>query len=131
MAAMTTHRSLNKLEYKAHMSIHNVAEVESPESHESAFTRDRLGRRHRLFEEDGTPRIFKTATVFVAIFLGMTSIAFAVPQNMSVTSDELEQKNFNDRLGSHKANEKFAFFDDGSNSVGINENGDPSLAMRF
>ncbi|MBI3252852.1 MAG: hypothetical protein HYZ52_06050 [Candidatus Omnitrophica bacterium] len=43
---MTTHRSLNKLEFKAHMSIHNVVEVKDEESKEKGFTRDRLGKKH-------------------------------------------------------------------------------------
>ncbi|MGH7197231.1 MAG: hypothetical protein ACREH5_00605 [Candidatus Omnitrophota bacterium] len=44
---MTTHRSLNKLERKAHMSIHNKVEVlEAVERRETSFTRDRFGKKH-------------------------------------------------------------------------------------
>lgn len=135
MSPMTTHRSLNKLEYKAHMSIHNVAEVApaETESHESAFTRDRLGRRHKLFEGDGTSRIFKSIVWACVIWagLGWSSEALAVPENIRVSSDDLEQKEFDDRLGDPGSPEKFSLFDDGSRSVGFNDNGDPNVAMRF
>ncbi|MBI4433065.1 MAG: hypothetical protein HY592_06285 [Candidatus Omnitrophica bacterium] len=44
---MTTHRSLNKLEFKAHMSIHAMVEIkDEPGGVNGAFTRDRLGKRH-------------------------------------------------------------------------------------
>ena len=44
---MVTHRSLNKLEFKAHMSIHNKVEVlldKKPKTGRS--TRDRFGKLH-------------------------------------------------------------------------------------
>ena len=133
---MTTHRSLNKLEYRAHMSIHNTAEVGTGEyeSHDSAYTRDRLGRHHRLFEGDGTSRIFKPASVLAAVsaFLILCGTACAVPENVSISSEDLDQKTFNDRLGnSDPKEEKFSIFDDGYHSLGFNEDGDPSLATRF
>ncbi len=46
---MVTHRSLNKLEFKAHMSIHEMVEVkDEPDGVDGAFTRDRLGKKHKL-----------------------------------------------------------------------------------
>lgn len=133
MSPMTTHRSLNKLEYKAHMSIHNTAEVASAENemHESAFTRDRLGRRHKLFEGDGTSRIFKPAALSALFLFLAAGVCFAVPENIQVTSDEVDSKDFNERLGMHEREERFAFYRDGDSSVGINDNGDPNVAMRF
>ena len=42
---MVTHRSLNKLERKAHMNIHNTVEVTGNESDAKSFTRDRFGKK--------------------------------------------------------------------------------------
>ncbi len=51
---MVTHRSLNKLERRAHMSIHNTIEVVAAEELDSSHTRDRFGRKHKVAgEEDG------------------------------------------------------------------------------
>lgn len=42
---MTTHRSLNKLEFKAHMSIHNLVEVVPEKKPQTGhYTRDRFGK---------------------------------------------------------------------------------------
>lgn len=130
---MTTHRSLNKLEFKAHMSIHNMAEVPTAgaESHESAYTRDRLGRTHKLFDGDGTSRIFKPAATALTLLFLLAGSACARPENISVSTDDLEQKSFDDRLGKHEREESFAFYRDEDKSVGINDNGDPNVAMRF
>ena len=45
---MTTKRSLNKLERKAHMNIHVTKDVteESEKTPPAGFTRDRLGKKH-------------------------------------------------------------------------------------
>src|SRR5262245_33911698 len=56
-ALMTTHRSLNKLEFKAHMSIHNMKEVEEGEAHDLNATRDRFGKKHQLSEPTGESRL--------------------------------------------------------------------------
>ena len=45
---MTTHRSLNKLERKAHMSLHNTLEVTGQECDELSYTRDRFGKKHSV-----------------------------------------------------------------------------------
>ena len=49
---MTTHRSLNKLERKAHMSLHNIVEVtDAPPSDTGGFTRDRFGKKQSVSYE--------------------------------------------------------------------------------
>jgi hypothetical protein len=47
---MTTHRSLNKLERKAHMSLHTLKEVgdEGEPAASPAFTHDRFGKKHSV-----------------------------------------------------------------------------------
>ena len=52
---MTTRRSLNKLERKAHMNIHNTVEVTGDETDAKSFTTDRFGKKqivHLKKEED-------------------------------------------------------------------------------
>ena len=48
---MGTRRSLNKLEFKAHMSIHNTVDVKEDEAKNSPFTRDRFGKKHEIKKE--------------------------------------------------------------------------------
>ena len=44
---MATHRSLNKLERKAHQSLHDMVEVHEDEEFKTGgATRDRFGKRH-------------------------------------------------------------------------------------
>ena len=47
---MTTHRSLNKLERKAHMNIHFIKDVAEDEEAKVKlhYTRDRLGKKHEI-----------------------------------------------------------------------------------
>ena len=47
---MASKRSLNKLERKAHMSIHNVVEVTENECLDKglSYTRDRFGKKHKI-----------------------------------------------------------------------------------
>lgn len=47
---MTTHRSRNKLERKAHMNMHDTIEVvDVPAEPDTAhFTRDRFGKKHDI-----------------------------------------------------------------------------------
>ena len=51
---MVTHRSLNKLERKAHMSIHNTEEVREDDrlAGASGFTRDRFGRKQKVAKNE-------------------------------------------------------------------------------
>ncbi len=50
---MVTRRSLNKLERKAHMSIHHTKEVKSEEENLSSFTKDRFGKKHKIASKEG------------------------------------------------------------------------------
>ena len=50
---MSTHRSRNKMERKAHMNIHDTIEVVDGQSQETAsFTKDRFGKKHHLSPEN-------------------------------------------------------------------------------
>ena len=49
---MVTHRSLNKLERKAHMNIHNTVEVTGNEMESKSFTRDRFGKKQSVQKND-------------------------------------------------------------------------------
>ena len=50
---MVTRRSLNKLERKAHMSIHNTKEVKDGDEPLSSFTKDRFGKKHKVVSKEG------------------------------------------------------------------------------
>lgn len=54
---MTTHRSRNKLERKAHMNMHDILEVPDSETlpRETNYTRDRFGKRHRIAKDEARP----------------------------------------------------------------------------
>ena len=57
---MPTKRSLNKMEFKAHMSIHDSTEVKDEEIQEERhYTRDRFGKKHALPDKAGAPRVKK------------------------------------------------------------------------
>ena len=46
---MTTHRSLSKLERKAHQSLHTLVEItEEKEFRSGGATRDRFGKQHMI-----------------------------------------------------------------------------------
>lgn len=49
---MTTHRSLNKLERRAHMSIHNTLEVTGENHNELSYTRDRFSKKQTVSVDD-------------------------------------------------------------------------------
>ncbi len=138
---MTTHRSLNKLEFKAHMSIHNMVDVPENESRDTNFTRDRFGKRHLLVNEDGTPRIRIKRLPVALIFLFLVSmigpLAHAEDErrnrqlgpNVQMTSEEIGSAW--DRLPTREKDEEFSFVKSGDTALGFNENGDPSLSTRF
>ena len=154
---MPTHRSLNKLEFKAHMSIHNLVDVPEDETHGSNSTRDRFGKKHHLSNEDGSPRLpagragvdarrvnRKLTVLAVAALLGPfvgvfaraeeSSLPPARPVGHSNTDIRVETKGLdaNSWLNQKKpAEEKFGIPIDESAAVEINENGDPNLNMRF
>ncbi len=139
---MATHRSLNKLEFKAHMSIHNMADVREEECHEANYTRDRFGKNHRLAEEDGTSRLKKRSPKLGAVVALVTlslpvSLALADTRpvesgpgpNVRVESGDVDELWANHVTSGKK--EPFGLPVDEKTSVGINEDGDPSLNMRF
>jgi len=138
---MPTHRSLNKLEFKAHMNIHNVVEVKEGESHDSNFTRDRFGKDHRLQNEDGTSRIRRSRRILKgmvwAVIFGSALCGHAWASESSPgrnTDIKVDSGDFDDLFLDQKLNppqERFGLPVDGSTAIEINEDGDPNLNMRF
>ena len=142
---MATHRSLNKMEFKAHMSIHNFVDVPEGERHESsAFTRDRLGKKHLLADESGQPRLGKLrkkTAIFTALFLlapmgalwaGEDREAQFVRKkgpNIQVTSSDPEVHSVDNWM--NRNDPKPEIFNNGSQAVGFNEDGDPNVSTRF
>ena len=49
---MVTRRSLNKLERKAHMNIHNTVEVTDEDKAAKSFTRDRFGKKQAVLKHE-------------------------------------------------------------------------------
>ncbi len=52
---MTTHRSLTKLERRAHQSLHTLVEIPDQDNTEfvsGGATRDRFGKRHSIPKKD-------------------------------------------------------------------------------
>ena len=49
---MVTRRSLNKLERKAYMNIHNTKDVSDESEKSSRYTKDRFGKKHEVLERD-------------------------------------------------------------------------------
>ena len=145
MTVMSTHRSLNKLEFKAHMSIHNFVEVPEEERHESkAFTRDRWGRKHLLTDAHGDSRLGnlrKKAIVLAGLFLflGFTGLCAAATSesdlvkkkgpNAQVSSDDPEVHSVDSWM--NKDDNKPVLYQNGSTAVGFNSDGDPSVSNRF
>jgi len=138
---MATHRSLNKLEFKAHMSIHNLVDVTEGETHDSHFTRDRFGKNHRLQNEDGTFRIRRSRrnlkVLAWVILLGSAACgrvwaaesAPARNTNIKVESGDFDDLLLNEKLDSPE--ERFGLPVDESTAIEINEDGDPNLSMKF
>src|SRR3989338_9225044 len=50
-ASMGTRRSLDKLEFRAHMSVHDTVDVKEGEVKGARFTRDRFGKKHEIREK--------------------------------------------------------------------------------
>ena len=129
---MTTHRSLNKLEFKAHMSIHNKVEVSDGAAQDSNRTRDRFGKSHPVSEAQIRPhrRVAKKILPLLAFVLLNDSLALAAHRNTDVQVesgpiDELVDKKMD------PPEEKFAFYRDDDKSLELNEDVDPNMNMRF
>lgn len=140
-APMTTHRSLNKLEFKAHMSIHNVADVPAEGSSASVCsTRDRFGRRHEIRpSERNRNGVRSGASVTLALLL---TCAPAVAEEGSVsTGATLKSRSTNVTVDSDgrrplwegKAPQEpaFAIPIDDKMALEINDDGDPNVNYRF
>ena len=143
---MSTYRSLNKLEFKAHMSIHNFVEVPEEELHESrAFTRDRWGKKHLLADKNGDPRIGNLrkkpailALAFLFLWAGALQAAEMASENglvkkkgpnVQVSSSDPEVHSVDSWM--NKDDDKPVIYKNGSASVGFNEDGDPNVSTRF
>ena len=129
---MTTHRSLNKLEFKAHMSIHNKVEVTDGTAQDCSRTRDRFGKTHQVTETDIKPRKSraKKALLLLPLILFTNSFALAANHNTDVQVESWPI----DELVDAKIDppeERFAFYRDNEKSLELNEDGDPNMNMRF
>ena len=129
---MTTHRSLNKLEFKAHMSIHNKVEVSDGQTRDSNHTRDRFGKSHKISDSNLRMRVRRVqkalALLPVALFAGPFAQAAHPNTDVQVESgpiDELVDKKID------PPEERFAFYRDDEKSLEINEDGDPNMNVRF
>ena len=133
---MGTSRSLNKLEFKAHMSIHNKVAVLENETHEPHYTRDRFGKNHRI----GNSRIRRIKkNLLMLAFLSAAHLlldhALAMAQagrntNVRVESSSLDKSALDAKLNAPQ-DEKLTFYKEGSTSIGFNEDGDPNMSLRF
>lgn len=149
MFGMATHRSLNKLEFKAHMSIHNSVDVpESEVTPTQGFTRDRLGKRHLLTDEKGdnfiqSMRKKRIVLFFVFSLLGSGAL-FASDvdsqpapgakkgPNTQVSSNDPDMYSVGNWLNDRDNKpDGFSGLQAGSASLGFNEDGDPNVSTRF
>ena len=148
---MATNRSLNKLEFKAHMSIHNKVAVPDEEAHASSYTRDRFQKKHLISNDDGSSRLpdrraavrrAKKSMLVLAIFAAahiflQAQTTMAAPgrnTDIRVESSELGETDLDARLNSHMGyskDEKFGIFMNDSTALDFNEDGDPNLRMRY
>ena len=150
---MTTHRSLNKLEFKAHMNIHNLKDVEETETHDLNATRDRFGKKHQLSDPNGASRIVrrkqKLRIAALTTLLGVVYCEFAAadplapPEDASPTHStirrntdirvETEGLDANSWINQkfNQPEEKFGIPIDENTAIGINDDGDPNMAMSF
>lgn len=140
---MSAHRSLNKLERKAHMNIHNTVEVTGNEMDAKCFTRDRFGKRQALQKNDGQKNNMFMKRVLAAVFL--MGLCFATPlavagetvgrslshksTNVIISSSDLEPFSLNKKTESEE--KRPTFYSDDKANIDINENGDPNLNMHF
>ena len=134
MPPMSTHRSLNKLEFKAHMSIHNFVEVPEGEVHEStAFTRDRFGKKHLMTDENGDKRVVgraKKALILMAALFFLRAGALYANPNTQVSSTDPEIRSVHSWMNQDDAKPP-TFYQNGSTSMGFNDDGDPNVSTRF
>ena len=139
---MATHRSLNKLEFKAHMSIHNFKDVEESETHDSDRTRDRFGKEHRLSDHDGTPRlkrrqsklaVLAAAAFFSSFFCGWACADEPAPHSNTDIRVETEGLDANSWLNQkfNQPEDEFGIPINESSKIGFNDDGDPNMSTQF
>ena len=138
---MSTNRSLNKLEFKAHMSIHDKVAVPDEETHESNYTRDRFQKKHRIAESDGSSRIRRAKKGLAVLVLlpavqlllhpGVLAAEAGRNTNIRVDSSELEQRDLDSYLRVDADEDKFGIPVNESTALDFNEDGDPNLRMRY
>lgn len=150
---MTTHRSLNKLEFKAHMSIHNMKEVEEGESHDLNATRDRFGKKHQLSEPNGESRISRRGgkarkmafwILAMPLFCAAARAEELLPREDASPTRATVHRNTDVRVETegldanswlnqkyNEPEEKFGIPIDDTYSIGINDDGDPNVGMTF
>jgi hypothetical protein len=130
---MTTHRSLNKLEFKAHMSIHNMTEVAetSGESLEAQnWTRDRFGKSHFVSDAQGNSRLWRPAASALALGLFLFTSAYAGPNtDVSVESESFEKRVLGYEL--EPEDEPITFYRDGDTSLILNDDVQPQMNVEF
>jgi hypothetical protein len=141
---MATHRSLNKLEFKAHMSMHNFVEVPEEETQGPNSTRDRFGKKHNLSDADGKKRlpagrqgVGRSGKILLPLILfqavcwtARAADSGAHPStNIQVSSTDQDLYSLDKKL--NPPDENAAFYQSQNNRVGINEDGDPSVNTQF
>ena len=131
---MTTHRSLNKLEFKAHMSIHNKVEVPEAEIQGSHYTRDRFGKKQSVTpvaekRRRAAKKILMITVVFVSAMASVIP-SQAAPRNTDVKIESTPLDVLLDRQV-NTPEDRFAIPLDDSKEVTLDENGDPNLNVRF
>ena len=131
---MTTHRSLNKLEFKAHMSIHNKVEVSEAQIQGSHTTRDRFGKKQSVTPAREKRRRSAKKILIIAIVLASALTGVVSVQAGSRNTDVRIESAPLDVLLDRQINvpeDRFAIPLDDSKELGLNENGDPNLNVRF
>ena len=133
---MATHRSLNKLEFRAHMSIHNMTDVFVEEERGSYWTRDRFGKNHGILEEDGKSRLWRPRTL-MAMAMIAGSIFFVAPSawaTHSSTDMKVESDGFDEHVLDEKLNppdENLTFYKKDDTSVALDDDAVPNMSTRF
>ena len=134
---MTTHRSLNKLERKAHMSLHNTVEVTEETVREAGNTRDRFGKKHEVPQTKRRTKPAFLCQTIAALFLGLVCAGpvclFADEsvgghKSVNVTVDSSEQPLSVDKKTDP---EQKPLYEDSSTGVSLNGDTGPNMNMRF
>jgi len=136
---MTTHRSLNKLERRAYMSIHNMAEVpEAEKPRETSTTRDRFGKIHGIPKIARTrrPNMLGRSIVSALLFFLLSPTSFLpssfageVHKGPNVTVDSRDLEPFG--TVQKKDSDKVVFYEDEKVVFGINDDAEAGVGMPF